>query len=158
MTKSKIFRIVKIISVALVILFVLTFTLKLINKEAYIILSGSMEPEISVGDIVVTKNIKENELAIGDVISFRSGSMVVTHRITNINKNGNDIEYTTKGDNNNTEDIGTITYKDIIGKYSYKIPKIGHAMLFIKQNFLIVIAIIILLIIFIILSPKKREE
>ena len=74
--------------------------------KTYVIISGSMEPNISVGDIVIARNIKneERELKIGDIISFRSGHSVITHRIVNIEKDNNGVlRIRTKGDSNNTE-------------------------------------------------------
>ena len=49
--------------------------------KTYVIISGSMRPEIEIGDIVVAKNVSEDELNVGDIICFRQGQSVITHRI-----------------------------------------------------------------------------
>ena len=54
--------------------------------KTFNIVSGSMEPQININDIVITKEIEENELKEGDVISFRQNSEVITHRIIKIEK------------------------------------------------------------------------
>lgn len=167
MSKEKILKIIKILILLISIVLVLILVKKILNKEnipfitdtkSYIVLSGSMEPEINVGDIVIVKKAKQEEIRVGDIVSFTSGNVMVTHRIVEIADNNGKIEYTTKGDNNNTEDLRTITYQDIVGKYNYKIPKIGYAILFIQQNLLLVILVFVFLIVFIVTKPKRDEK
>ena len=64
----------------------------------YVVYSGSMEPEISTGAVVFTK---EGEFSPkkGDIITFHNGDTVVTHRVV---KKEKDI-FITKGDANKTE-------------------------------------------------------
>lgn len=85
-----------------------------------VVVSGSMEPEISVNDLVITK--KCSDYSVNDVIMFESGSSLVTHRIVKIEKSG----YVTKGDANNTTDpIPPVTNEEIVGRVVGKIPHIG---------------------------------
>lgn len=92
----------------------------------YIILSGSMEPNFKVGDIVVSKKVNEEKVEIGDIITFEDESgATITHRIVDIIiKDGKKL-YQTKGDNNNTKDIGLVPIENIIGKYTFKINGAG---------------------------------
>ena len=106
----------------------------------YIVLSGSMEPTISIGDIVfvkVTNEIKEN-----DIISFRADNSVITHRVKAIVENENkEKQYITKGDANSSEDTEIVEPENVEGKYCFKIPKIGNIILFLKtRNGMIVLA------------------
>lgn len=94
-----------------------------------VILSGSMEPELSVDDLVFVKAAKE--YGTGDVIVFKSGRGMVIHRIISIkDKDGNtqqtaqlgsadgiadSYEIITKGDANNAAD-DPITLSMVIGK------------------------------------------
>lgn len=80
--------------------------------------SGSMEPYLKVGDIIIIKETTNYE--VGDVVTFKQGEEYVTHRI--VLKNGEIV--TTKGDANNTND-SSIKTKEIVGKLIYKIPAIG---------------------------------
>ncbi len=114
--------------------------------KTYVIVSGSMEPNIQIGDIVVVKSIKNKEEAIkvGDVISFRKGHSVITHRITNIEKDENGIlRIATKGDNNNTEDSERILINNIEGKVVKVIPKIGYITVLFKDKVIIIVTFII---------------
>ena len=49
--------------------------------KPFIVLSGSMETQISVGDVVVVKEVDTNTLKKGDIIAFNENNIVITHRI-----------------------------------------------------------------------------
>ena len=68
--------------------------------KTFVIISESMEPNIMPGDAIIVKNINQNDLNVGDIISFHDSDYINTHRIVEIiNENGL-IRYKTKGDNN----------------------------------------------------------
>ena len=101
--------------------------------NAYVVLSGSMLPEIQIKDIVVTKKIPEEKLQIGDIITFispdpRFGGISITHRI--IEKIYDDSKgvytYRTQGDANNVADAIPVPNDNILGKVILKIPKLGY--------------------------------
>lgn len=125
--------------------------------KTYVIISGSMEPNINIGDLVIAKKTK-NELQIGDVISYRKGHSVITHRISQKieNENGEKI-YKTKGDNNNTEDSEEIKPEDIEGKVIKVIPKIGNITL-VLQNKMIATIVLIILSMYIYKNYKKNKK
>ena len=130
--------------------------------KTYVIISGSMEPNINIGDIVIAKSIKNKEesIKVGDIISYRKGQNVITHRITNIEKDENGIlRIATKGDNNNTEESERILINNIEGKVITIIPKIGYITLILKDKVLI---ILIFIIAYVYISKtekvKKRKE
>ena len=105
--------------------------------KMYVIVSGSMEPELMVGDIVIVSEILENELVEGDIISFRRGQSIITHRIARIFEENGTKKYITKGDKNNVEDTMAITYECIEGKVNAKIGKIGKIVLALKDKIVI---------------------
>jgi signal peptidase len=101
--------------------------MKIIKKVAYptlfgygnaIVISGSMEPNISVNDLVITK--KQASYNKGEVILFHSTTALVTHRIVEVKKN----RYLTKGDANNTVDEW-LDKSRIEGKVVFVIPAVG---------------------------------
>lgn len=127
-----------------------------LGVKTYVIISGSMEPNIEIGDIVVGK--AEENLDIGDVISYRKGQSVITHRITQINKKENgEIEYRTQGDNNNVEDEESIKPSNIEGKVIKIVPKLGKVTL-ILQNKVIIIFIFIIFYIYVSRNYKKNKK
>lgn len=101
--------------------------------NAYVVLTGSMVPEIMPNDVVITKKKSAEELQVGDIITFvtsdpRLSNIIVTHRIKNKYYDSTTGKYTyqTKGDANNTEDFTLAEDKNVIGKVIFKIPKIGY--------------------------------
>ena len=79
--------------------------------EPYRILTGSMEPTLITGEIVLI-NTNDRDGDVGDIIAFQLGEHVVIHRIVEIASNG---EYKTKGDANPTEDFDTVGDTEMIG-------------------------------------------
>lgn len=89
------------------------------------VLSGSMEPELSVGDLLLV--VAVDDYRVGDVIVYRTGKTPVTHRIVSIG----DSEVVTKGDANNTPDT-PISREQILGKVVLAIPCAGYVVNVIK--------------------------
>ena len=87
------------------------------------VMSGSMSGEFETGDTILIKEIKEeSDLKIGDVITYRiAKNTLVTHRIVNITKIGENLNYTLKGDANNVEDSEKILFSSIEGIYVKKL-------------------------------------
>jgi len=101
--------------------------------NAYVVLSGSMLPEISIKDIVVTKKVAAEDLDIGDIITFvspdtRYGGISITHRIIDkyYDESLGSYTYRTKGDANNVADSALVPNENILGRVILKIPKLGY--------------------------------
>lgn len=162
--KNRIVIIVYIIVIPLLLYNISLIIQSVVNSEetpeffgikTFVIISGSMEPEIEIGDIVIVKEADNYE--VGDIISFRQGQNIITHRISEIEEVDGEIRYRTKGDNNNTEDSGTITPDVIEGKVVNIIPFIGKVIFLLKDKVTIIV-ILILLYIYISHSGKVKER
>ncbi|WP_367932077.1 signal peptidase I [Enterocloster citroniae] len=92
-----------------------------------VILSGSMEPSMSIGDLVIVH--REKEYRVGDIVVFDSGGLSVTHRILEKAQEG----FVTKGDANNVPDKELLSENHIIGRVAVVIPMVGKAVLFLKN-------------------------
>ena len=116
--------------------------------KAYVITTNSMSPKLKDGDILIIKKEKEENLKIGDIITFQKNGINITHRITKIEEEQGKKIYTTKGDNNTVEDSEKVKYEEIKGKELIKIPLLGK---FIKslQNQIVFLLIILLILILI---------
>ena len=100
------------------------------GAQAYTVLTGSMEPGLAPGALVVVKPTPADELVAGDVITFQpySGNpAVVTHRITGIyyDMSGQPRIYT-QGDANNVADDWALVPEQIRGKLWYSVPQLGR--------------------------------
>ena len=106
----------------------------ILGFKPFIVLSGSMESKINVGDLVFVKEVNPSKLQVGDIIAFRdSENIVTTHRIVDIDTKDNELCFVTKGDANNANDDGIVYSNMVEGKYQTKIAKLGNAILFIQQ-------------------------
>ena len=108
--------------------------------SAYTIVSPSMVPAINVLDVVVTMRVNSPEdLEKGDIITFNStdyrySGVLVTHRIVDIEKTSSgEYLFTTKGDNNNTQDSSRISFDEIYGSVLFRIPKIGYIQYYLSS-------------------------
>jgi signal peptidase len=87
-----------------------------------------MYPALRRGDGIIIKKLSDQEkdnLQVDDIIAFYEGDVIVTHRIIRID-NGEELQFITKGDNNNTKDITKQKKDDIIGIVIIRIPLIGY--------------------------------
>jgi signal peptidase len=100
--------------------------------KPFIVLTGSMEPVFYSGDLVMVKEVEASSLQIGDVIAFREGTAVITHRIVQVEGAGKDLRFITKGDNNNVNDRRPVTVDQLEGIYLYRISKLGNFAMFMQ--------------------------
>lgn len=126
-----------------IIIYVLICAPMVFRFKPLVVLSGSMEPTFKVGSIIYTRDCKEDELEVGDIITFKlSDGSYVSHRINSI-ENG---LYETKGDANDSPDVKKLKYSDIVGKdMNIMIPYLGYYVQFVNSHmYLVVVAIVIL--------------
>ena len=118
-------------------------------------MSGTAEDHIEVGDMIIAKKVNPDTLKVGDIVTFMEGKTAVTHRIVEINEDGT---FTTKGDANNAEDQNPVAKDKIIGKYLFRIPKLGDLALFMQTPIGMLIFIGIPLVIYILLDVLLRAR
>ena len=103
--------------------------LKLIcGMEMKAVMSGSMEPELPVGSLLVIKPVPYEEIEVGDDITFvRDANLtLVTHRV--IEKDDSARLITTQGIANNTPDNPT-SFDNVVGKVVFHIPLAGYLVI-----------------------------
>ena len=102
--------------------------LPLLGHPVYIVAGPSMEPAIGVGSAVVLESASPDTLAVGDVVSLRSGPdrAVFTHRITRIAEQGGQTWIETKGDANETVDPSVTPATAVIGRVMVSLPYAGY--------------------------------
>ena len=99
------------------------------SYKLFVVQSGSMEPAINTGGVVLVKPAEEYR--IGDIITFGKVSRTkvpTTHRIHDIRIQDGVPIYTTKGDANEDPDSGEIRDRDIIGRVVLDVPYVGYAV------------------------------
>lgn len=103
------------------------------NQQFFVILSGSMEPTIPTGSLVlVTKNTGEPQVnEIWTFLTPRSNN-IVTHRIVNKKTEDGVLMFSSKGDANDTYDAWILGPGSFIGKVKFSIPYAGYLVNFAK--------------------------
>lgn len=109
----------------------------LFNIGFYQIVSGSMEPEIKVGDVVIAKNAGIDDLKTGDNAVFVYGDKLVTHKVVEIH----DGYIITKGVANTATE--RVAAADIVARQIFLLPRFGYAIDFMRSGwgFILIIAL-----------------
>ena len=92
------------------------------------VLSGSMEPELAVGGLVVIKPVDAQLVETGDVISFKLPDIdtPICHRVIDIQEMAGGRLFQTKGDANEEPDISLIPAESVSGKEVFYLPYVGN--------------------------------
>jgi len=109
----------------------------ILHADTYIVDSGSMQPYLNPGDLVIANPRYDAALLKeGDVVTYLTsnindpyGYTTIVHRVVAAKHNaeGTESEFVTKGDSNLTADE-PIRGIDITGQVMYRIPLIGNLM------------------------------
>lgn len=109
--------------------------------------TDSMKPTFNAGDLIIVRRCDTDALQVGDIVTFHTiignDYALNTHRIKEITEENGVRNFVTMGDNNVGEDIRRITSSDIVGKYSFRIPKMGKVIDFLSKplGFLLIIVL-----------------
>lgn len=118
------------------IFFVVGFVLGFFKYMPLAIVSNSMFPSFERGDMAVIEKVKKQDMdkiKIGTVIRFQVDNYYVIHRVVDIEKTEDGLLFTTKGDNNNAEDVDKVTEEQILGIYRFKVKYIGFPSVWLSE-------------------------
>lgn len=126
------------ITISIVMLFVL-FVAGVFKYMPIAVLTYSMEPVFTRGDIVIIDKLNEKEkknIQVGDVIRYQLEGQSIVHRVVKIKKDKKgDPIFITKGDNNNAPDNKSVTLKQVKGVAKFYIPKLGYPSVWFNEFF-----------------------
>ena len=162
------FTIVVVISLALIYV-VFNYVPFIAKYEHYVIRTNSMEPVINVNDIVfIDSSVSTDDLQVEDIVAVKADinndgtKEVVVHYLYSIDETNGVKTYQTHPYGIDTPDRWTVSEADIIGIYSFKIPKIGMLLMFAQSTIGRIVLIADLFIIFylidIVSKSKKNED
>ena len=100
-----------------------------VGWQSLTVMSGSMEPTIGTGDVIVTRPVAPLKTRVGDVVTFHDptrGGRLVSHRVRRIQIAGDRVEFETKGDANNTSERWRVGVGGRIGRVVYRVPRCGY--------------------------------
>ena len=114
------------------------FMLGLFRYEPITMLSNSMFPSFSRGDVVIYKKMSDSELkniSINSIIIYTIGDQNIAHRVINMIQKNDNVLYQTKGDYNNAPDINLVGIDQIKGVYIFHIKYIGFPSVWLYDYF-----------------------
>lgn len=111
----------------LVLAIIISFFLGLLPVAPVAVATGSMEPAIQVGDVVIVCRADPDKLQVGDIIRYRCDGYTVIHRIVarQDGVDGQALSFTTQGDSNNGPDTAPVSPEQVMGKVVLTVPKVG---------------------------------
>lgn len=101
--------------------------LRIAGFHAFTVISGSMEPKFSVGDLIYVKEVDPSEIKVGDSITFvlNEKLTVATHQVIRIDAENK--HFYTQGLANDTPDAAPVHFNNLIGRAVFAIPYLGYA-------------------------------
>lgn len=115
--------------------------------KPFIVMSGSMETTINIGDLVIVKKVNSSSIHTGDIIAFKNGNIVISHRVKEVINDSGTYKFKTKGDNNNVTDDFIVNSDAIEGIFVNKIPGLGSILLFLGKPIGLLMVILVIIIV-----------
>lgn len=98
--------------------------------QPLIVVSGSMAPAIGTGDLLIAVAVPADALAVGDVASLPHphGDALVTHRVTSLSQDGDELAVRMKGDANADPDpvVYRLTPHQHVWREAVTLPGVGY--------------------------------
>lgn len=127
-----------------------------------IVLTGSMEPEISSGDLIIVRQTDAADVKEKDVIAFfdpdGNGQSILTHRVVSITQEDGRTAFVTKGDANHAEDRLPVPADQLVGTYVFRIPGMGNAAMFMQTTAGLIICVVLPLVLLVGYDVIRRRQ
>ncbi len=113
-----------------------------------IVLTDSMYPEFSGGDLIICKTEEPENIQVGDIISYvdpdGNGTSINTHRVLSVNQEESGLTFTTKGDANNAVDRKAVPADALVGIYTGKyIAGAGNVAMFMQTTTGLIVCVVL---------------
>jgi signal peptidase len=129
------------------------------------VVSGSMEPTIQTGSVVIDEVISPLDARPGDIVTFQDPlrPRQLTHRLQKMRVEGDTAYMVTLGDANDAPERWTVQTDGQIGRVVAHLPKLGYARAAIGTRYarLAVLGAVMALGMFLLVDlwrPRKRED
>jgi signal peptidase len=117
----------------------------LFHAKSLTVMSGSMQPTIQTGDVVVAREIPAIDARVGDIVTFRDPlehDKLITHRIREIHFVDDMVSVVTKGDANSNVEHWAVPKDGTIGRVAFHVPRLGYFMVWIHSTFGLLLLIV----------------
>ena len=162
---KKIWDTVTTVLVVLVVVFaIFLMGARLVGLQVFNVISGSMEPTYSVGDLLYVKDVDPDAIQVGDPITFvlNEELVVATHRVVEVDSENR--RFYTQGDANDSPDAAPVHFNNVIGIPVFSLPLLGYVSAYIQNPPGMYVAIgfgvLLLAAVFLpdLVAGKKKEE
>jgi signal peptidase I len=133
--------------------------------QSLTVVSGSMEPTLQVGSVVIDEVIAPLDARPGDIVTFKDPlrPRQLTHRLQRMRVDGDTAYMTTLGDANDAPEHWTVRTDGNIGRVVAHLPKLGYARAALSSRYarLGVLGAVLALGAFLVVDmwrPRRREE
>jgi signal peptidase I len=110
----------------------------LVGGRSMTVLSGSMEPALRVGDIVIDSHVSPADVRVGDIITFsdpEGTDRLITHRVRRMRIDDGIAHVVTKGDNTNAVERWEMPAGGSLGRVEYRVPLLGFLIFWLHGPF-----------------------
>lgn len=115
----------------LILIYLAIFIPTFWGHKPLVVISGSMEPTLTVGGLLYYEKIDIDDFEKGDILVFETKEHIISHRIIDRKDEG----FITKGDANTSIDSRAVNINQVLGKgTNWSIPYLGYFADFIYRN------------------------
>jgi signal peptidase len=133
-----------VVLIVLVVPFAVTAVPQLaLADHSYVVRSDSMSPAIQAGDVIIVEDVSADAIDVDDVITFRHGDQLATHRVVEVVERDGSVQFRTKGDANEEPDSQLVAPEAVVGRVSITIPRIGHVVTFAQTQLGLLVLVVI---------------
>lgn len=150
------------LAIAVIMTAILTYLAPHFGWRVDLVCSGSMDPELKVGTLLVTRPVEPEEILVGDIITFSPkgitlGENMVSHRVIGIEE-ASPLYFRTKGDANDNPDPFMVPTRNLLGRISFKIHYVGYIASFLQTTWGFLLGLVVpgLIIITIYITSIRR--
>jgi signal peptidase len=120
------------------------------------VFSGSMEPELKAGGVVITRPVKAEAIGVGDIVTFYSplNMELTSHRVIAAGDSPSS-PFLTKGDANEDADPFVLTADSVVGTVCFHVPYFGYVTRFIRTTWGLLLTLCLPGLIIIVLEIRK---
>jgi signal peptidase I len=110
----------------------------LVGGRSLTVMSGSMEPALGVGDVVIDSRISPADVRVGDIVTFpdpEGTARLITHRVRRLRIVDGTAHVVTKGDNTNAVERWDLPATGSLGRVEYRVPLLGFLVFWLHGAF-----------------------
>jgi signal peptidase I len=110
----------------------------LFGGRSLTVMSGSMEPAVGVGDVVINSRVSPTDLRVGDIVTFsdpEGTGKLITHRVRRVRIADGTAHVVTKGDNTNAVERWDMPAGGSLGRVEFRVPLLGFLVFWLHGPF-----------------------